>query len=222
MIEGASEATRDPLPFGVARVDGPDGHGRRDPLLELDAVELRARSVQVATDAEGLLERVRRVQEQVVLVDLVHLGRGDTPEVTADHALRVGVVLRRHEVGAVAAEENQQQVRHGREAVEVRLEAQLLAQEEALEARRVLGQDAHLAQDARHDRRVPLRKVRWCLVLEAMQCDNELDHRWHVLGVCPALVENLPKLRFAREAGILDELAEEAPDVLKIGRDGEP
>ena len=35
------------------------------------------------------------------------------------HALRVGVVLRRYELGAVAAKEGEQKVRHGREAVDV-------------------------------------------------------------------------------------------------------
>ena len=141
------------------------------------------------------------------------------------HALRVGVVLRRYELGAVAAKKGEQKVRHGREAAEVLLEAQLPAQEdveEALEARGVLGEDAHLGHNAFHDHWVPLRKVRWRLVLQAVQSDDELNHRRHVLGICPALVEDLLELSFAREARRLERFAQEAPDVLKTGGDGKP
>ena len=48
-------------------------------------------------------------------------GRGDTPEVPTDHALRVGVVLGRCEPSAVSAKKDEKQVRHGREAAEVLL-----------------------------------------------------------------------------------------------------
>ena len=106
--------------------------------------------------------------------------------------------------------------------VEVLLEAQLPAQEEALEARGVLGEDAHLKHNAFHDHWVPLRKVRWRLVLQAVQSDDELNHRRHVLGICPALVEDLLELSFAREARRLERFAQEAPDVLKTGGDGKP
>ena len=59
VVERAREATGPPLPLRPARIDGRDGHRRGSPLFELDAVDLRARPVQVANNSEELLQRIR-------------------------------------------------------------------------------------------------------------------------------------------------------------------
>ena len=44
---------------------------------------------------------------------------------------------------------------------------------------------------------------------------DELGHRLHVLGVCPALVEHFLELGLSREAGLLDDAAQVGPNVLE-------
>ena len=63
-------------------------------------------------DVVQILERVSRIHVDEVLGDVLHLGRGDTPEDRAEHRLLVSVVLGGEEVGAVPAIDDEDNVCH--------------------------------------------------------------------------------------------------------------
>ena len=54
--------------------------------------------MQITDYTEVLLKWIRGVQEHEIVIDTVHLSCRDAPEDSPNHTLRVGVLLRRHEL----------------------------------------------------------------------------------------------------------------------------